>query len=260
MSEDKRPMAFIALALLLGALLVPFVIAALGRADLALGFAIVAGVLALILGAFSRSKQLGRFVTTSILVLLITAAMIAALFTMIWRNKVATKLETQSQRERLQQQSLQPTRASFSGEVAAPRITGLVRDLSGNPAAGVAIAFYPGSYLGTHAYPETKTDATGHYALVLRLEALTEFWGPVNPTNSIMARDFKRNLAAILEFTGTPTNIDLNLRPGITLSGAVKDPQGRPITNASVEPRFLSGAWVTKLKDGSSFQRHNKRG
>jgi hypothetical protein len=59
MTELKRPLAFIALGLLLAALLLPFFIAALGRADLAVGFSLVAGLLALIMAAFSRSDRTG---------------------------------------------------------------------------------------------------------------------------------------------------------------------------------------------------------
>jgi hypothetical protein len=66
MSDFKRPLAFIALGLLLAALLVPFLIAALGSDELAVGFSIVTGLLALTLGAFSRSERLGLSVIIGI--------------------------------------------------------------------------------------------------------------------------------------------------------------------------------------------------
>src|SRR5262249_8890579 len=103
--------------------------------------------------------------------------------------------------------------------------------------------------LGTKAYPDTKTDVKGRYELILHVESLREFWGPVNPTNSIMARDLNRKLAAILEFSGTPTNIDLNLQTGITLSASAQNIQDVLLANATLELRFPSGACLTKLKD-----------
>jgi hypothetical protein len=75
------------------------------------------------------------------------------------------------------------------------------------------------------------------------------FNGPANPTNCIMARDLKRNLVAIVEFAGNPTNLDLdlNLQPGLILSGFVKDSKGAPLSNALVELSFQSGSFMTRL-------------
>jgi hypothetical protein len=104
---------------------------------------------------------------------------------------------------------------------AAPtlRYSGTVRDWSGAPTAGVRMSFYPGFYRGAGDYTEVETDANGGYEIILRPKLSGIFWGATNPTNSIMGRDLKRNLAAIQEFAGTTTNIDLTLQPGITLSG-----------------------------------------
>jgi protocatechuate 3,4-dioxygenase beta subunit len=55
-----------------------------------------------------------------------------------------------------------------------------------------------------------------------------------------MARSLERNLAAIQEFDTIPTELDLTLEPGITLSGCVKDTHGAPVTSAMVELRILS--------------------
>jgi len=75
------------------------------------------------------------------------------------------------------------------------RYSGTVRDPSGAPTAGVRVTFYPGQYPGAGKYTELKTDANGRYEIILQKKAPGFFWGHINPTNSIMARDFKKNLA-----------------------------------------------------------------
>ena len=71
MNNDKRIFALVSLGLLLMALLVPFSIAASGRDDLAVGFGVVAGLLALLFGALSWSDRIGRTVTVALLLLLV---------------------------------------------------------------------------------------------------------------------------------------------------------------------------------------------
>lgn len=71
MNNDKRIFALVSLGLLLAALLVPFLIAAFGRDDLAIGFGAVAGLLALLFGALSWSDRIGRTVTVTMLLLLL---------------------------------------------------------------------------------------------------------------------------------------------------------------------------------------------
>ncbi len=136
--------------------------------------------------------------------------------------------------------------------VPAPRISGIVRDPSGAPAVGVRVAYHPGSYPGASEYTEVKTGANGRYELILQQKSsgLWGFWdGPMCMTNFIMARDLEKNLAAIEEFAGTPRNVDLTLQPGITLSGLVKDIQGAPVSNATVEMRFLCGDSIRKVEE-----------
>jgi hypothetical protein len=49
----------------------------------------------------------------------------------------------------------------------------------------------------------------------------------------MLARDLERNLAAGHEIKGKPTNADLSLQPGLTLSIKVQDADGRPIPSAT---------------------------
>ena len=132
--------------------------------------------------------------------------------------------------------------------IPPPRITGTVRDASGIPAAGVLVLFHPGQYPDAPDYAEVKTDKSGRYEMILKLSRETMAWdGEISPTNFILARSLERNLAAIQEFAAFPTNLDLTLQPGITLSGSVKNSEGAPVTNATVNLSILAGGSIPKL-------------
>jgi hypothetical protein len=120
-----------------------------------------------------------------------------------------------------------------------PTITGIVRDPSGAPAAGALVSFKPGSYPDAPDYSEVTTDKHGRYEIILKVSReYMEWTGIVNVTNCIVARDLERNLVAVQAFVDFPAKLDLDLQPGITFSGSVKDTQGAPITNASVVLSF----------------------
>ena len=132
--------------------------------------------------------------------------------------------------------------------IPPPRITGTVRDASGMPAAGVLVLFHPGQYPDAPDYAAVMTDKNGHYGMVLKLSRENVIWdGPIILTNFVMARSLERNLAAIEEFAAFPTNLDLTLQPGITLSGSVKNIEGAPVTNATVNLSILAGGSFPKL-------------
>ena len=123
-------------------------------------------------------------------------------------------------------------------ELTPPRkITGTVHDAAGLPVAGAVVAFHPGIYPVAPKFVETTTDAAGRYELTMRENPhLYETWaGMVFETNYILVRSLERNLAAIEEFNAFPTNLNFTLQSGITLSGSVQDPEGAPVTNATVD-------------------------
>jgi len=75
-------------------------------------------------------------------------------------------------------------------------------------------------------------------------------------TNFVLARDFRRNLAASEGFRfqeiftsggyqEMPTNLDLNLEPAGSLSVKVQDAEGNPVTNAEVTVRLSDGYYST---------------
>ncbi len=132
--------------------------------------------------------------------------------------------------------------------IRSPTITGTIRDSGGAPAAGVLVSFHPGFYPGASLYAEGRTDDNGRYELTIQQEAGGGgSWMGQNRTNFIMARSLERNLAAAQEFDTIPTNLDLGLQPGITLSGCVKDTEGVPVRGAVVDLSILSGLSILKL-------------
>ena len=116
----------------------------------------------------------------------------------------------------------------------SPKISGVVTDPDGKPAAGVRMLITP-NYGGNG---EARTDANGHYELSLQKP---NFGGNFNPTFSVMAVDQKRNLAIMHELADDTTNLDLSLKPGLTLVAKVQDPGGKPIAGASVSVMVWSG-------------------
>jgi protocatechuate 3,4-dioxygenase beta subunit len=122
------------------------------------------------------------------------------------------------------------------------KISGTVRDLSGAPVQGAVVTLHPGwQHSGQPEYAVGITDKNGRYELSLHYLDSTISEGAFDPENWLMARSLDRNLVAIQEFEGTPTNLDLNLQPGFTLSGSVKDTKGAPVSNALVKLSFGPG-------------------
>lgn len=131
------------------------------------------------------------------------------------------------------------TRAIISDR-QTPHRSGIVRYPDGEPAIGVHITFYPGSYYSDddYNYHEAVTDKNGHYEIIPPTKDPRFSEGPINLTNCIMARDFEKNLAAIQAFYFMTTNVDLILQPAITLSGSVKNIEGAPISGAEISLGF----------------------
>lgn len=117
---------------------------------------------------------------------------------------------------------------------------GTVRYPSGDPAAGVLVAFYPAHYPGAGDYTEVKTDKYGNFAIINEEEEIQSGFaradiGFTSLTNNILARDIEKNLAAIRGFDRTTTNVNLVLEPAITLSGSFKNTQNKPVSDVKLK-------------------------
>jgi protocatechuate 3,4-dioxygenase beta subunit len=119
-------------------------------------------------------------------------------------------------------------------EIAGPqKITGIVRQPGGQPAAGVPVRLIgPGGFMTG----STKTDATGKFEL--EWDPRRVVWN--NSPPCILARDAEHNLSAALDTDEGITNVDLKLAPALALAGRVEC-DGKPVTNATAALVFWTG-------------------
>jgi protocatechuate 3,4-dioxygenase beta subunit len=128
-------------------------------------------------------------------------------------------------------------------EITAPqKITGIVHQLDGQPAAGLLVRIV-GSFGG--GATETKTDVNGKF----ELEWNQRQFGQNDATACILVRDMERNLAVAQDIDEDTGPLDLKLAPGLTLAGRAEC-DGKPLTNATAQLVFWtgrSGAWLQGL-------------
>ncbi len=130
-------------------------------------------------------------------------------------------------------------------EIAAPKkISGIVRQLDGRPAAGLPVVIVSG--FGPNL-ADAKTDAAGRFKVELNLPAQ---FGANNLGVCLLFRDAEHNLVAAQDVSDEDTGpLDLKLAPGLTLVGRVVS-DGRPVTNATATLMFWTenrGTWLPGL-------------
>ena len=121
-----------------------------------------------------------------------------------------------------------------------PKVAGVVRDEAGNPLAGVKVEVKPSGREGA------VTDASG------RFEAAWDpaSWRPQSTTFVLVARDLTRNLAEAVDLEEQPGDLDVKLRPGLTITGAVLDQEGKPLPGARVRIMLRGSNWGSTLGRG----------
>ena len=119
-------------------------------------------------------------------------------------------------------------------EIAAPqKITGIVRQPDGQPAAGLPVRIVGGFGPGG---AEVKTDAGGKF----ELEWNQRRFGQNDTTACILVRDVEHNLAVAQDIDEDTGPLDLKLAPGLTLAGRAES-DGKPVTNATASLVFWTG-------------------
>ena len=125
-------------------------------------------------------------------------------------------------------------------ELGSPfKVTGVVRDASGAPVAGASVGVFPDYGNGNTG---AKTDANGHYEMSWQKPAWA---GSSNQRFYLLARHSERKLAAMQEIDDTTTNLDVTLKPGMSVSGHVQDTNGKAVTNVM--------AYISLRQENSSF-------
>jgi len=109
-----------------------------------------------------------------------------------------------------------------------PKLTGVVRDGSGAPLAGVELVVWP-SWGG--ASKGGITDTNGHFVMTWNQPDRSGFY--YEPL--LIARDLKKNLAFAQSLDEATTNLELRLEPGLTVTGRARDAKGKPLANAKAE-------------------------
>jgi protocatechuate 3,4-dioxygenase beta subunit len=128
-------------------------------------------------------------------------------------------------------------------EVSAPKgnsIEGTVLGTNGKPAEGFEVQIFPNYGMARNA--KTKTDANGKYKILINRQFMAN-----NGTPCVVVRDVEKNLAAAKDIEEDEKTIDLQLQPGLTISGSVQNEKGEPLTNAIPHVVFWfgnSGMWL----------------
>jgi protocatechuate 3,4-dioxygenase beta subunit len=122
------------------------------------------------------------------------------------------------------------------------KLKGMVTDADGKPAAGAQVAVFPSN--GSRRW--TKTGTNGEYSLNWSLQP----WQMQSGGALLVVRDTVRNLGATEELPEETTNLDVKLKPALTLAGLVKFVDGSPLAGAQV------GVW---LRAGNSYEQLNEQ-
>ncbi|HXR04219.1 MAG TPA: DUF1416 domain-containing protein [Verrucomicrobiae bacterium] len=117
------------------------------------------------------------------------------------------------------------------------KLKGVVTDTAGQPVTGAQVAVFP-SNGGTHWI---KTGAAGEYSLTWSIQQ----WQAQNGGAYLVVRDLARDLAAVEELPEETTNLDVKLKPALTLTSLVKNEKDAPMPGAQV------GLW---FKAGNSYE------
>ena len=120
-------------------------------------------------------------------------------------------------------------------EIAAPKkITGIVRQPDGQPAAGMLVQndgrLWPWDGRRSRPMPPAS----------LRLEWTQRESGLQGVTPCLLVRDAEHNLAVAQDLDEDTGPLDLKLAPGLTLAGRVEC-DGKPVTNATAALIFWTG-------------------
>jgi hypothetical protein len=121
------------------------------------------------------------------------------------------------------------------------KLKGVVTDAGGQPATGAQVAVFPNN--GTRWF---RTGTNGAYNLAWSLQP----WQAQSGDALLVVRDATHNLAATEDLSEDVTNLDVKLKPALTVTGQVKGVGDSPLHSAQV------GLW---LKVGNGYDQLNEQ-
>ena len=121
---------------------------------------------------------------------------------------------------------------SYSSGTKSHKLRGVVTDAAGQPVAGAQMAVFP-----KNNTQWTKTGTNGEYSLTWSLQP----WQAQNGGAYLVVRDMGHDLAAVEELPEETTNLNVKLKPALTLAGAVKNAADAPMPGAQVGLWFKAG-------------------
>jgi hypothetical protein len=131
-----------------------------------------------------------------------------------------------------------------------PKITGVIRDENGQVLEGVKLKVCP-----TGAREDVTTDAEGKFEMAYD----PGMWGgPQTPIMYLVCRHEERNLAAAMLIDESTGALDIKLKPGITFTGKVVDPNGNGIGGATLYVNMRASNWGSPI--GRDFPKTDEQG
>ena len=117
------------------------------------------------------------------------------------------------------------------------KITGIVRDDRGRPLEGVELIVWP-----TENKENAFTDAGGKFVITYDIPS---FPGPAvdKPELLVLCRYEEGNLAATMNISEDTRVLDVKMKPGVTFTGNVMDPDGKGIEGANIYLKLLRPGW-----------------
>jgi len=106
-----------------------------------------------------------------------------------------------------------------------PRVKGVVKDPAGKPIAGANVAEVP--FFLMESGPATDDEG--------RFEMASHILGHSDEPLRLLARQEERGLVILAEIEDPNQLVEIALKPGVTLTGLVAGPDGKPVPDAQVQ-------------------------
>ena len=123
-------------------------------------------------------------------------------------------------------------RYNNSPDSKAHKLKGTVTDATGKPAAGAQVAVFP-----SFEPQWTKTASNGVFSLTWSVQP----WQMRSGEAMLVVRDPAGNQGATMELPEDTTNLDVKMKPALTVTGRVQDTGGSPLASAQVDVQIKAG-------------------